>query len=85
MVTIGSAYRKRLTFQDSFTDGVLLSSGFNHFTAFVLTAVRADPMGQFGLVAVRALGKSGFGEGIVRAPFLGACIRVASFRVRHGL
>ena len=61
----------------------LLLLDFDDFASLVLTAVRADAVGQLGLVAVRALRKAGRLQGVVRAaggsPFGG----VSTFRIRH--
>jgi hypothetical protein len=53
MVTIG---RRKLFF-----------GYFEDFPAFVLAAVRANPVGRLGLMAVRALGHAGGPEMVMRA------------------
>src|SRR5207247_4601322 len=53
------------------------------FPPLVISAVRADPVWQFVLLAVRALRKGRAGQGVVGAPLVPACARVTSFRIRH--
>jgi hypothetical protein len=62
----------------------LLRCGLNHFTAFVLAAVRADAVWNFRFMAVRALGVRRPAEGIMSAAGLCARVGVSSFRIRHG-
>jgi len=38
---------------------LLFFRNLNYFAAFVLAAVRADPMGELGLVAIGALSQNG--------------------------
>jgi hypothetical protein len=45
--------------------------------------VRANPMRQFGLVAVGALGHHCAAQGIVRPPGGGPPLGMSSFRIRH--
>ena len=64
---------------------MLFSCGFNDFTALVLSAVRANAVRHFGLVAIGALGVGRSAEGIVSAAGLRARVGVSAFRIRHGL
>src|SRR5690242_12794889 len=61
----------------------LLLLDFDDFASFVLTAVRADAVGQLGLVAVRALREAGRLQGVVRAARGGPLGGVSTFRIRH--
>lgn len=44
----------------------LFFGDFDHFTAFVLTALGAGPVRELRLVAVRALGDSGVAQMVMR-------------------
>src|SRR5580658_3802808 len=63
--------------------GWLLLLDFHYFAAFVLSAVRAHAMRQFGLMTVGAFGHPRSLQRIVRAAILCAARGVASFRIRH--
>jgi hypothetical protein len=58
---------------------------FDNFAAFVLAALGADAVGKLRLMAVGALGESGFAQSVVSAAVLGARVGVSSFRIRHFL
>jgi hypothetical protein len=64
-------------------DVELLFSDFDDFAAFIFSAVRANAMGQFGLVAIGALGQNGPAQRVVRAAGGGAALGVTSFWIRH--
>jgi hypothetical protein len=68
----GQHVRKRLLLHD-----------FNDFTALVLTALRAHPVGQFGLMAIRTFRKTGRLQRIMRAAGLGPLVGVSTFGIRH--
>jgi hypothetical protein len=55
----------------------------NHFTAFVMTALRADAMWHARLLAVRAGLRLRRAQRIVRTAFAGARFGMSSFRIRH--
>jgi len=62
---------------------VLLFGNLNHFAALVLAAVRANAMGQLGLMAVGAIGHSGARQMIMRPPRGGPPLGMSSFGIWH--
>lgn len=61
-------------------------AGFLHceyFAVLVVPALRAGAVRLLQFVAVRALGESGAGDAVVRAPGCGAPFRMSPFRVCH--
>jgi hypothetical protein len=78
MVTIRSGYTAFRMISNNLFGGC-----FDHFPAFVLTALRANPVGQLRFVAVGALGESGLAQSVVGAAVLCARIRVSSFWIGH--
>jgi hypothetical protein len=62
---------------------LLFGSGFDYFAAFVLPAMGAYAMRQFGLVAVGAVGEGRLAQSVVSAAFLRARIGMSAFRIRH--
>jgi hypothetical protein len=61
----------------------LLLRDFDYFAALVLSAVRANAMRHFGLVAIGAFGQAGGRQGVVRAAGAGPLLGVSTFRIRH--
>jgi hypothetical protein len=61
----------------------LLLLDFDYFASLVLAAVRANPVGQFGLVAVRTFRQAGRLQRIVRAAAVRPPLGVSTFRIRH--
>src|ERR1700722_19355526 len=67
----------------SMAGGGLLLLDLDHFAALILSAVRADTMGELGFMTVGTFGHSRRLQRIVRAAILGAPVGVASFWIRH--
>jgi hypothetical protein len=65
------------------TAGTLFLFDFHYFAPLVLPAMRARPVGQLLLVAVRALGEAGRLQFVMRAAIAPAGGGMSSFRVRH--
>ena len=63
----------------------LFRRGFDDFATLVLSALRADAVGLFRFVAVRALGARGLGQCVVGAASLRALVGMSAFRIRHGV
>jgi hypothetical protein len=55
----------------------------DYFAALVLSALAANAVGQFALVAIGALGGADGREEIVAATLGGALLGVTAFRIRH--
>jgi hypothetical protein len=60
-----------------------LGRNVNHFTAFVLPAMRTCLVRQLLLVAIRTIGKRERFEMVVGAPLIFARMGVTSFWIRH--
>jgi len=61
----------------------LFFGDFNHFTALILSAMRAGAVGQLGLMAVGALGLAKRREMIMGPPGGGPFLGVSAFRIGH--
>ena len=62
---------------------ILFFSYFDDFAAFVFAAVRAYPMRELRLMAIRALGHTGAAQRIVCAARRGPPFGMSSFWIRH--
>jgi hypothetical protein len=61
----------------------LFLGDFDYFAAFIASAMRAGPMGQFRFVTIGTLGAAGNRQRIVRAAGRGPALGVSSFWIRH--
>src|SRR5690348_3243396 len=61
----------------------LLLFDFDDFAPFILAAVWAYAVREFGLVTVGTLGKPGSFQRIMRAAIAGAPLGVSTFGIRH--
>src|SRR5579885_1415904 len=63
--------------------GDLFLRDFDDFAPLVLAAMRADPVRQFGLVAVGTFRQAGGLQAVMGPAVLSAPVGVTSFRIRH--
>ena len=61
----------------------LLVFDLDYFAALVLAAVGTGPVGAYFFMAIRAFGKLGHFQRIVRAAGGGAALRVSAFGIWH--
>jgi hypothetical protein len=61
----------------------LLLLDFHYFTALILTAMRANTVRKFRLVAVGTLRKAGRLQRVVGAAVIGAPLRMSAFGIWH--